>query len=534
MNSGADVLGKFYEVFLKYANWAKELGIVLTPRHITSFAVNVMNINQHDIIFDPTCGTGGFLVAALDYAKKTTNEEQIGKFKRNKVFGIEQDSGVASLAVVNMIFRGDGKNNIIEGNCFAKFLDPAILDGVRTARYTTVQSNNPPITKVLMNPPFALKRSDEKEYKFINQALKQMEEVGILFSIFPYSGMVKPGNYKRWRGDLLNKNTLLSVITFPEDLFYPIGVHTVGVFIKRGIPHPKTQNVLWIRALSDGLIKSKGKRLTSSVVTNDLEKAKDVLKAFLANPSFRVENIKQFQKACPIDYQDPQLELVPEVYLEQAPPTGKTLKKEVEKIIRDAVAFLIKSDIDGAYISDLSKSSYNLLSYRNETNQNIIEDVNWAIYVVTDLFELQRGDFHSLSKLDEGNIPTVSRVSDNNGVVGYYDPPENARIYQPGVITVSTVTGDAFLQLKKFIATDNVVICIPKEPLRITTLFFIQAMINQAKWRYSYGRQCYKTKFAQTKIYLPVNEPNILDEDFMEETISNTSYWSFLKEYLEC
>ncbi|HUV02405.1 MAG TPA: N-6 DNA methylase [Desulfobacteria bacterium] len=62
MNSGADVLGKFYEVFLKYANWAKELGIVLTPRHITSFAVNVMNVNQHDLVFDPTCGTGGFLV----------------------------------------------------------------------------------------------------------------------------------------------------------------------------------------------------------------------------------------------------------------------------------------------------------------------------------------------------------------------------------------------------------------------------------------------------------------------------------------
>ena len=39
MNSSTDVLGQFYEVFLKYGNGAKEIGIVLTPRHVTRFAV---------------------------------------------------------------------------------------------------------------------------------------------------------------------------------------------------------------------------------------------------------------------------------------------------------------------------------------------------------------------------------------------------------------------------------------------------------------------------------------------------------------
>ena len=46
MNSGKDVLGKFYEVFLKYGNGAKEIGIVLTPRHITRFASEVLDINS--------------------------------------------------------------------------------------------------------------------------------------------------------------------------------------------------------------------------------------------------------------------------------------------------------------------------------------------------------------------------------------------------------------------------------------------------------------------------------------------------------
>jgi len=82
MNAGDDILGEFYEVFLKYGNGAKEIGIVLTPRHITRFAVDVLNIGSQDIIFDPTCGTGGFLVAALDYVKNN-EPTQLDKFKSN-------------------------------------------------------------------------------------------------------------------------------------------------------------------------------------------------------------------------------------------------------------------------------------------------------------------------------------------------------------------------------------------------------------------------------------------------------------------
>ena len=60
MNSGDDWLGTFYEVFLKYASWAKDLGIVLTPRHLTRWAADVMDVRDNDIVYDPTSGTGGF------------------------------------------------------------------------------------------------------------------------------------------------------------------------------------------------------------------------------------------------------------------------------------------------------------------------------------------------------------------------------------------------------------------------------------------------------------------------------------------
>lgn len=344
MNSGADWLGAFYEVFLKYASWAQDLGIVLTPRHLTRYIPEVMAPDVNDILYDPTCGTGGFLVAALDYVKRKADKKQLDKFKQNCVFGIEQDAALAALAVVNMIFRADGKNNIREGNCFANFLAPATKKGIATARYVKTQSEDPPVSMVMMNPPFALKRSDEKEFKFVDYALAQMTHGGLLFSVLPYSAMVKPGAYKNWRcNSLLARNTLLAVVTFPIDLFYPIGVTTVGIFVKKGIPHPREQKVLWIRALNDGFVKSKKRRLPHPKTPDDLAEVKHTLKAFLRNPEHSVANVPKFQKACPIDFSDPLLELVPENYLDQAPPTKAEIQEGIERIVRDSVAFLIRA-----------------------------------------------------------------------------------------------------------------------------------------------------------------------------------------------
>lgn len=344
MNSGADVLGKFYEVFLKYGNGAKEIGIVLTPRHVTKFAADVLNISLNDLVFDPTCGTGGFLVAAFDYIKKGATQKQIERFKQNNLFGVEQETEVVALAIVNMIFRGDGKNNIVDGNCFQKYLTATTRNGIATAKYITHQAEegSEAITRVLMNPPFALKSSDDKEHRFIDQALLQMVDGGILFSVLPYSSMVKGAGYFEWRKKLLENNTLLSVITFPNDLFYPVGINTIGVFIKKGIPHPNHQKVLWLRAINDGFAKKKGKRLPSERIPNDLEKIKDTLKSFLINPSLKVDNIPAFHKTTEIDFTNEDLELIPEAYLDEQPISTTALNKEIENLMRENIAFQIK------------------------------------------------------------------------------------------------------------------------------------------------------------------------------------------------
>ena len=347
MASGKDILGEFYEKFLKYGNGAKEIGIVLTPRHITEFAVDVLDVNHNDYVFDPTCGTGGFLVSSFDYVKKNASENQIDKFKNYNLFGVEQDDEVVALALVNMIFRGDGRNNMSEGNCYQKNIEKKTIDGNLTGAFEKRVGNSvckkPIITKILMNPPFALKKGDEKERHFINYALSQMQDGGILFAIVPISVMVEGGAGKNWRKELLKNNTLLSVITFPDDLFYPVSVGTIGVFIKKGISHNfDKQNVYFARAITDGLRKKKGKRITDERERNQLREIKDELKTFIVNQNINFESIPEFKKITLLDKNDKTIELVPEAYLESKIPSYNEIEGGIEELIRETVAFKIK------------------------------------------------------------------------------------------------------------------------------------------------------------------------------------------------
>ncbi len=153
--------------------------------------------------------------------------------------------------------------------------------------------------------------------------------------------------------------------------------------------------------------------------------------------------------------------------------------------------------------------------------------VEWMDRRLDEVFDLVRGDFHSIKGLAAGRLATVSRTEADNGVVGYFEQPDRSTVYSPGTITVSTVSGDAFVQVESFIATDNVVMCIPKERMRPTSSYFVAAMINEQKWRYGYGRQPYVGKLSGLTIRLPWRDGK-LDEATMESVVSQQPYWNFV------
>ncbi len=183
-------------------------------------------------------------------------------------------------------------------------------------------------------------------------------------------------------------------------------------------------------------------------------------------------------------------------------------------------------DVDQDAIAGLSPYSLlEILPKRQDAVFALPKTITWKGFKMDDLFELVRGDFHSIADLDIGRHATVSRVTTNNGIVGYFDKPKGTIVHPSGMITVSTVGGDAFVQMSNFIATDNILICIPKKPMRAASLFFIAFILNNQKWRYSYGRQPYKAKLQNSLVLLPVTEAGEFDQDMAETFVTTRSYW---------
>lgn len=132
----------------------------------------------------------------------------------------------------------------------------------------------------------------------------------------------------------------------------------------------------------------------------------------------------------------------------------------------------ISGEIDENYIASLCRHDTESLAPKRSTGGvTPLPALEWKQVQITELFEICRGDFHSLAALDSGEYATVSRVTTDNGVVGFMDKPDEAEVYTSPLITVSSLGGDAFVQLTEFIATDNVLLLNPKQPMRLATLF---------------------------------------------------------------
>ena len=524
MRTGSDILGKMYETFLKYGNGAKDLGILLTPRQITKFSADALDVTHKDIVYDPTCGTAGFLVSAFYHVKNNATPQQLNAFKQHGIFGIDQQSPVTALAIVNMIFRGDGKNNIINDNCFARALVPDVADGHPSAKFVPrdngLKAKSHPVTKVLMNPPFALKKEDEKEYKFVDHALEQMDDGGLLLAIFPVAGMVKQRSYLNWRKRILEENTLLCVISLPHDLFYPQTTQiTVILIFRKGIPHPKEQNVLWIRAMTDGFITLKGKRLPDSNASNDLKKAKDLIRAFIHSPNIKVESITKMQKAEPIDFNDKFFELVPEAYLDSAEPSIADIEEEIDSIIRETIGFMLLQHL----INGTIKAEAGI-----KANQEITSK-EFSLVPITKIFDIESGDFHNANKLDRGTLPLISCGDRENGLVDMCATPEDKFIRRNSfTIAYNGQPLTTKFHPYQFLSKDDVAVVIPKTGIKNETAIFAASILNLERWRYSYARKCFKFKLLESKIPMPINENGKLDQEWIQKNVKRNPYWNYL------
>lgn len=512
INSGSDILGQFYEIFLKYANDAKEIGIVLTPRHVTRFGAEVLNITGKDYILDPTCGTGGFLVAGLDRVKKTSPKGLDG-FKRSHIFGIEQDPEVVGLALVNMIFRGDGSSNIYEGNTFDNFFFKVGTDfkRIKQKEYKKMEKDGKIperfITKTLMNPPFALA---DQEYKFVDHALGQMTDGGLLFAILPVSTMSSTSDGRgeiTWRRNMLKRHSLRAVIKLSEDLFLP-NAHkgTYAVIIEAWEPHDN-KKVLW-GIMDDGFTMKKSKRLPSLNIPSNMQMISDQLKALLLldkKPN-EVEKIISYKE---IDFNDTSLDCGAEAYLNDS----------------------VENNID---VISITSNLYNILLHKGTPQKLSLKAGSYKEFSMDDILEdISRGDCPPLNQLKSGEMPVITTTEDNNGIDGYYDV-EGATIFED-LITIPANGSKyrAFYHPYKFSAVPDILVCKLKPEFNsLEAKLFICSQINQSSWRFSYFRKCNEHKMKKdVKIVLPTKNGSI-DLNFIKKSLKDAPAFQGIEQLL--
>ena len=78
-----------------------------------------------------------------------------------------------------------------------------------------------------------------------------------------------------------------------------------------------------------------------------------------------------------------------------------------------------------------------------------------------------------------------------------------------------------------FAAYDNVGILKPKIKLSKETLVYISILLNRARWRFCYGRKCYKEKLNSFKILLPSNQDHTLNQEYVKNSIENRDLFNY-------
>ncbi len=147
----------------------------------------------------------------------------------------------------------------------------------------------------------------------------------------------------------------------------------------------------------------------------------------------------------------------------------------------------------------------------------------YATLKVKDLFDVHSGDFHSIGDLDAGNIALISCGDLGNGLVGYFDIPDDHQYSR--AITVA-YNGSWPLTTKyhpyAFGAKDDVAVLVPKEDMEQCVLLYVAALLNRLIWRYSYGRKCFKEKLQDVPLVMPVKKGKrlVIDDRLPRELFS--------------
>ena len=281
LDASVDVKGMAYETIV--SNTLKqEAGQFFTPRNIVKAMVEMLNPSETDRILDPCCGSGGFLVMALDHVRKQIAtdmfpdldgpilaekfnsievNERIRQYAERSIFGFDFDPDLKKAARMNMVMAGDGHANIFHVNSLAypnwehpeeiekinasisrslsemKDLDNAYGSDARE-KFDMVFTNPPFGAKVKVEQEIAnqyhlSKYSDAPEVLFIEACYNFLKPGGKMAIVLP-DGILGNPNTLPVRDWILDKYKILASVDLAVEAFLPqVGVQASLLFLQK-------------------------------------------------------------------------------------------------------------------------------------------------------------------------------------------------------------------------------------------------------------------------------------------------------------
>jgi type I restriction enzyme M protein len=245
-----DLLGAAYEYLIKFFadSAGKKGGEFYTPGEVVRLLVQIIKPQAGHEIYDPTMGSGGFLIQSHQYV-----EEQGQNPNDLALFGQDSNGTVWSICVMNMILHNITRFTIENGDTLE---DPLILEHGSVRKFD----------RVIANPPFSQNYSratlkfpsrfrewcpetgKKADLMFVQHMVASLKAGGHLATIMPHGVLFRGGKEKLIRELLINDDVIEAIISLPPGLFYGTGIPACVIVINKNKPDTLRDQVLFINA----------------------------------------------------------------------------------------------------------------------------------------------------------------------------------------------------------------------------------------------------------------------------------------------
>ena len=256
-----DILGDAYEYLVgKFADIARrnKAGEFYTPRSVVRMMVEILDPQEGESIYDPACGTGGMLLAAIDHVKRNGGDPRTFY---GRIYGQEKNLTTASVARMNLVLHGIEDFQIAREDTLRS---PAFTDS-STGGLATFDC-------VIANPPFSLKEwgrdlwendpwgraqyglppKGSGDYAFVQHMIASMAQGGSsrMAVVLPQGALFRKGAEGKIREALLKEDLIEAVIGLAPNLFYGTGLAACVMILRRKKPAERKNKVMVIDAQS--------------------------------------------------------------------------------------------------------------------------------------------------------------------------------------------------------------------------------------------------------------------------------------------